>query len=220
MTDNRVNVRQLAYQFIQQNNPTGWFEELYAQANEDASLIPWADLTINPNLAKWLDSHQIQGKNKKALVIGCGLGDDAEALSQLGFDVAAFDISSTAITWCKKRFPDSRVDYCVADLFNLIFSWDNGFDFVLESYTLQALPAQVRKLAIANIVRLVAPQGKLLVICRGRDEEEKEGELPWPLTKQELSLFETLGLKKISFEDYFEEKTQLVRRFRTCYIKL
>ena len=53
-------VRELANQFIQQGNPTGWFEPLYSQAKGDTSQIPWADLIVNPNLSEWLEKNQIE----------------------------------------------------------------------------------------------------------------------------------------------------------------
>ena len=39
--------------------------------------------------------------NGKALIIGCGLGDDAIGLENIGFTVTAFDISQHCIDWCK-----------------------------------------------------------------------------------------------------------------------
>ncbi len=122
---NRLKVQELADKFIQENNPTGWFEELYSQAKGDSQQIPWADLTVNHNnLTESLKINQIQGK------------------------------------------------------------------------------------------------GILLIICRGREVEEEIKNLPYPLTKKELSFFEELGLNKITFEDYLESENQTVRRFRIQYSKV
>ncbi|WP_313934260.1 MULTISPECIES: hypothetical protein [Nostocaceae] len=41
------------------------------------------------------------------------MGDDAEAPAKLGFEVTAFDISPTAISWCQQWFPDSSVNYVI-----------------------------------------------------------------------------------------------------------
>ena len=76
----------------------------------------------------------MRGDGKKALVVGCGLGDDAQALSELGFKVTGFDIAPTAIAWCKKRFPESQVNYIVDDLLNPQVINQQKYDFVLESY--------------------------------------------------------------------------------------
>jgi ubiquinone/menaquinone biosynthesis C-methylase UbiE len=216
----RSKINQLVTQFLEQNNPTGWFEELYSQAKGDAALIPWADLVVNPNLADWLTQKNLQGKGKKALVVGCGLGDDAEALSNLGYQVTGFDISPSAISWCQQRFPNTLVNYVVADALKLEKTWSNQFDFILESYTLQALPESLRQQIMSNLANYLAPEGILLIICRGRNLEEDAGvSPPWRLTKEELSFLEQLGLQKLSFDDYSDLENPPVRRFRIQYLK-
>ena len=51
-------------------------------------------------------------------------------------------------------------------------AWSEGFDLVLEAYTLQVLPADLRPVAARQIADMVAPGGTLLVIARGRGEGE------------------------------------------------
>ena len=213
----RNQVEELAQKSYSRNDPTGWFEELYSTAKGDETAIPWADLTVNPNLASWIKGNNIKGEGKTALVVGCGLGDDAEALSDLGFEVTGFDVSQSAIAWSKKRFPDSQVNYVVDDLLNPKVISDRTFDFILESYTLQALPANVRSQGIESISKRIAPQGRLLVICRGRNPEQPATSLPFPLTKEELAYFQQLGLEEVKFEDYHDRESRQVRRFRIEY---
>jgi 2-polyprenyl-3-methyl-5-hydroxy-6-metoxy-1,4-benzoquinol methylase len=213
----RSKARQLAHDFIQRGDATGWFEALYTSAHENEHAISWADMTPNPNLVDWLKHHSPDGNGRKALVIGSGLGDDAEELANRGFDVVAFDIAPTAIAWCQKRFPDSRVHYVVADLFKVPAAWKASFDFVLEAYTLQVLPADLRAQAIPHIASCVALGGQLLVICRGRYPEENPGNMPWPLTRAELDLFLRVGLQQVQFEDYLDEEEPPTRRFRVEY---
>ena len=215
----RTRARQIAAKFIQQNDPTGWFEELYSQAQGNSQEIPWADLTVNPNLAQWLDANHIQGDEQTALVIGSGLGDDAEALSKIGFEVTGLDIAPSAIAWSQKRFPTSKVKYVVADALKFEKTWENKFNFILESYTLQSVPDYIRQQIMKNITKYLRPLGTLLVICRGREITEEVNDLPYPLTKEELILFEDLGLNKIIFEDYIDQENSLVRRFRIQYTK-
>ena len=110
--------------------PLRWFEELYAGANRNSNEIPWARMEPHPKMVEWIANQpDVQGK---ALVIGCGLGDDAEWLSVAGFEVTAFDISESSIQWCKERFPSTAVDYIVADLLNPPEAWFNAFDLVVE----------------------------------------------------------------------------------------
>lgn len=213
---NRATARDIAHKHLSAGDPLGWFEYLYAQAGEDTSIIPWADLTPNPNLIAWLD-RQATPVSGSALKVGCGLGDDAEELARRGFATTAFDISESAVTQSRARFPNSPVEYVVADLFCAPAEWRGRFDFVLESYTLQVLPPDLRSEAIRCIASFVAPGGTLLVIARGRETAEPQGKMPWPLTKGELSLFSTHGLKQMAFDDYVDNEDPPVRRFRVTY---
>ena len=152
-------------------------------------------------------------------MVGCGLGDDAEALSAAGYRVVAFDISPTAIEACRARFPASEVEYAVADLLSPPPAWSGRFDLVFESYTLQVLPRSARAAAIAALASLVSPRGRLLLICRARDREEPEGQLPWPLTREELAPLREQGLRELSLEDFFDRETPPVRRLRALFAR-
>jgi hypothetical protein len=88
---------------------------------------------------------------------------------------------------------------------------------VLESYTLQVLSADIRKKAITRVSSFVAHGGKLLVITRGRESSDPEGNMPWPLTHEEVEAFAHCSMKEVSFEDYFDQEKPPVRRFRTVY---
>jgi len=213
----RARARDIAQRHLASGDALGWFEALYARAAGNASIIPWADLMPNPNVIQWLDQHQVAGAGRKALKIGCGLGDDAEELARRGFSTTAFDISASAIAWCRRRYPGSPVAYVVEDLFRAPSEWQGTFDFVLESYTLQVLPPSLRRAAISYIAAFVASHGTLLVVSRGRESDEPQGDMPWPLTKEELTDFLRLGLKQVSFEDYLDDEEPPVRRFRVVY---
>lgn len=213
----RQKVKLLAAQSLSQSNPSGWFEVLYAEANEDYSQVPWAKLIIHPYLQDWLDAHAIQGEGRSALVIGCGLGDDAEALQERGFKVTAFDISPTAIAWCQKRFPNTSVTYVVADLLAVEPTWHRAFDFVVESRNIQALPLSVRSNSIKSVASLVAQGGTLLVITRSRDTDAEPEGPPWPLSDKELAQFQELGLIEIHRDIFFEGDDKAVKQLRIEY---
>jgi ubiquinone/menaquinone biosynthesis C-methylase UbiE len=215
----RATARELAQRHVAGGDPLGWFEVLYATSEGDSLSIPWADLSPNPNLVSWFEQQRAAGSGRRALKIGCGLGDDAEELSRRGFDTTAFDISSTAIRWCRRRFPGSSVGYVEADLLQPPDEWAQGFDLVLESYTLQVLPSELRSEAMRCVADFVAPGGTLLVIARGREPGEAEGAMPWPLTRQELGVFTEAGLTELQFEDYVDDESPPVRRFRVTYAR-
>jgi ubiquinone/menaquinone biosynthesis C-methylase UbiE len=214
--EHRATARDIAHQHLDKGDPLGWFEDLYSRAGEDTSVIPWADLEPNPNLVAWLTQHA-SAVSGLALKVGSGLGDDAEELARRGFTTTAFDISESAIAQSKKRFPQSPVSYAVADLLAAPKQWQGTFQFVLESYTLQVLPPDLRPDAMRCIASFVCPGGTLLVIARGREQGESEGKMPWPLTREELSLFQANGLTETSFEDYMDSEEPPVRRFRAAY---
>jgi SAM-dependent methyltransferase len=218
MADARAHVRQLAAEFAQKGNPLGWFEALYAEAGSDSSVIPWADMKPNPGLVEFWQKNPLETAGKRALVIGCGLGDDSEQLSMWGFQTTAFDISPTAIAATTKRYPHSKVVYAVADLFAPSASWTRAFDFVLEVFTVQAFQGDLRAKAVVKIAEFVAPGGELLVVTRGRAADEPEGQgPPWPLTREEIDGFLRAGLAEQSFEDYADPEPPWVRRFRALY---
>ncbi|HEX2913900.1 MAG TPA: class I SAM-dependent methyltransferase [Chloroflexia bacterium] len=213
----RLIAKQLARQYIAENNPTGWFEVVYARAGGDEKTISWADMEPNPFLLEWLEREKPSGTDQSALVVGCGLGDDAEALARLGFKVTAFDISPTAVEWCKRRFPDSKVNYAVADLLALPSEWAKSFDLVVEIYTLQVLPPDLRRQAMKALADCLSSEGLLLVICRGREEEDDPGSMPWPLSRQVLEEFQEEGLTELSFVDFMDKEEPPTRRFRAVY---
>lgn len=217
MTDPRLIARKLANDAMLAGRPLNWFEQLYSMASTEDVSIPWADREPNPNLIELFEKLSRVPFGKHAIKVGCGLGDDAEWLSRKGFDTTAFDISHTAIQECHRRFTNSRVHYIEIDLFNYPAKWKEAFDLVLESYTLQVLPQELRVEALTKIYELVAPGGYLLLITRARDESDPKGSMPWPLTKSEVDQFISLGLANIYFEDYSDRENPPVRRFRACY---
>ena len=212
--------QELANTYLERNDPTGWFEALYAEASGDVGKIPWADLAPNPNLVSLLNSFLPSYMVKETLLIGCGLGDDAEELARRGFDVTAFDISPEAIRWARRRHPDTKVGYQVADLFNLPEEWERAFTFVIESYTLQSLTPNLLEIGIEAVARTVEENGYLLVIARGREEQQIIEGPPWPLTQNEIYYFRDLGLRMIQFDDLMDNETPSVRRFRALFKRL
>lgn len=197
----RSLIRNLIIEYHGKKDFLGWFDQLYSKSGGDVDKIPWARLTPNVVLLEWLGRNGLRGDGRKALVVGCGLGDDAEELSRRGFKVTAFDISLSAVNWCKKRFPETAVDYQNHDLFKTPRSFRSGFDFVFESLTLQSLPATLRIKALETVSSFVSPGGRLLVITFGRDPSEDPGDIPWPLTHAELDRFLACGLTEVSFEE-------------------
>ena len=179
--------RQLAAAFVADGDVTGWFERLYAEGEAGTAVVPWVLGEPNESLVEWAAG--LDGTGRRALVVGCGTGEDAEYLAGLGFAVTGFDIAPTAIAAARERHPDSAVDYRVADLLNLPAAWSGAFNLVVEIYTVQPLFGEVRARALAALHGPVAPGGTLLLVSWATDADNPERDpamMPWPLTRAEL----------------------------------
>jgi len=198
----------LARQALQAGQPTAWFETLYREAAEGSAVVPWADLEPNPMLVEWLDRELVSPG--RTLEVGCGYGDNSAELARRGFDVLAFDVSQSAVARAEERFGD-RVDWHACHAARTPDTWGH-FALIVEIYTLQVLPPELRAEVAAHLATRLAPGGKLLIICRGRDDgSEPTDPLPWPLTRREI---EAIGLEVERFEDFMDDEDPPVRRFR------
>jgi SAM-dependent methyltransferase len=211
----RAFARQLAADSIAGGDDVGWFETLYAAAEQGTAAVPWADLAPNPRLVQALS--EVPGGGR-AIVTGCGLGDDAEHVASLGYTTVAFDVSPTAVAAARRRFPRSAVQYVTADLLSPPPSWAGAFDLVVEVFTLQVLTGPARRTAFARTAHLVAPGGRLLVIAGARGEDDDPGQMPWPLTRAEIGSFRAHGLTEDSVADFVDEEDRgPVRRWRAWF---
>jgi SAM-dependent methyltransferase len=174
-------------------DPTGWFEPLYAATAEAGTAPPWDRDDARPLVAQWLRANAGDGAARRAVVVGSGLGADAELVGALGFDTLGFDISPTAVEIARSRSSHANVAYATGDLLALPAAWVGAFDLVVESYTVQALPDPPRAAAIGGVASLVAPGGTLLVLAIAREPGEPADGPPWPLTRAEIASFATLG---------------------------
>lgn len=216
MKYSRNETLQLAKTYAEKGDPNGWFEDFYAGAKGDFKNVYWADLKANPFLLDWIKDKP--GLNtKKAVVIGCGLGDDAEALAEKGYQVTAFDISQSAIDMCVNRFPDTKVDYVIADLLNLQAEWERGFDLIYECNTIQILVGPERKQALEAIAGLASPGGDVLVSCRSRNPGQGLDVWPLALDREEIDGFKHAGLTEIHFLAYDDDQKPPVPHFFAVY---
>lgn len=189
----------------QTRDGTDWFEPLYAEASGDAGQVPWADEAPSPLLLGWLDQPGLEVADSDALVIGCGLGDDAAELARRGCRVTAFDIAGTAVAWARDRFGEQAfagtLSFEVADLLDLPDRFVASAGLVVEVRTVQSLPEDLRPAALRAIAATVAPGGVLvhigLVATNPRAAKLWEGP-PWALSPDELAVYEDAGLERVS----------------------
>ena len=103
---------------------TRWYED---KKNVD-EMLEW-----NPNLKIW--ENKVTGyfpAGAKILDIGCGLGREAFALSDMGYDVTGVDISKEVIAQVKKLAADKGYDIPLYDYDGKSLPFPDGsFDVVL-----------------------------------------------------------------------------------------
>jgi SAM-dependent methyltransferase len=194
------------------DEPTAWFEPLYVAATEGRAQIPW-DRGGDPHalLVDW-------ARRRRALVIGAGLGDDAEFIASLGFRTLAFDVAPTAVELARSRHPGSDVDYVVGNLLDPPPEWRGTFDLVFESLTVQSMPPAVHAQAIAAVSSMVAPGGTLLVIAT-QARAGSEGAPPWPLTRAEVESFASGDLRPVRIEEIPATDDPAIVRWRAEFRK-
>jgi SAM-dependent methyltransferase len=213
--------KDLATESLAAGDPTGWFEHLYAAAEEGEAVVPWDRGAPRLLLVQWSQGRGLEGEGRRALVVGCGFGDDAEYIAGLGFDTVAFDIAPSAVRAAQRRFPDSEVRFLVADLLDPPVTWRGAFDLVVESHTVQSLPDPPRRQAIAQVAHMVGPGGTLIVIAAARDEGD--GPVhgpPWPLTRDEIDAFATDDLQAVWIEALLDPADPDVHRWRAEFHRL
>ena len=197
------------------NQASAWFDDLYTEHKEQHENIPWARLEVNPLLKEYLQkTTQHQGK---ALVIGCGLGDDARAIEVAGYDVVAIDVSQKALELAQERFPESDINFEKQDIFDMPDNYHEYFDFVFEAFTIQSLPVEFRETMIKAVAQTVAAKGKLLLVAHKR--EHMFNGPPWPLEEKELSWFQN-DLTQLYYEIHSEASPLSNSRFNVLYQKI
>jgi SAM-dependent methyltransferase len=195
-------------------DPTGWFEALYAAAERGEAVVPWDRQAPQQLLVDWAAERGLDGTGRKAVVVGAGYGRDAEFIARFGYRTVAFDVSPTAIQAALRRFPGSPVRYAIADVLDPPAEWRGEFDLVVESITVQSLSPALHREAIAHIGRLVAPNGTLIVIAAARDDGEPVEGPPWPLTRAEVEAFADGDLRGVRIEQFSDAAEPGVRRWR------
>jgi SAM-dependent methyltransferase len=168
--------------------PTRWFDELWSEAESDRIDVPWdhddpADVVADHVRAAG------DGVGRRAVVVGAGLGADAEVLAENGWRTVAFDISPAAVRLATARRPGSEVDYRVADLLDLPAEMVGAFDLVVEVFTVQAMAPALRTRAQAGLRSLLAPGGTLLAVQFVRGDRPAEEGPPWLLDRTEMEAF-------------------------------
>ena len=186
---------QLVAQALADGDPAGWFEHFYRASAAGEVELPWKRDEPHRLLTLWAAKRGLDGSGRRAVVVGCGQGADAEYLARLGFQVIAFDVAETAVRLARERYPDSAVHYQAADVLHPPGQWRHAFDLVVEIATVQALPDPPQRQAMTNVGRMVRAGGTLFAVEAFRGERDSTPQLgPWALSRADISAFGNDGL--------------------------
>ncbi len=201
--------RPLVAEHLDAGRPSGWWEPVYATAVAQGRRLPWQEGTAHPWVVGWLEDPVHAPPGSRALVVGCGVGDDIVPLLERGYDVTAIDVSETAIAWSQHRVGArtgrevAAVRWLVADLLEVSAAEVGSFDLVVEVHTVPWLPGVVRDAAMAAIGGLVAPGGVALAITEVATSDAARGALegpPWAQAPSELTAYRAGGLVRLAVE--------------------
>ncbi len=114
--------------------------------------------------------------HSKILEIGCGEGQNAIYLTKKHFHVQAFDVSPSAIQWCKQQAVKHRIDeniFFVMDALHNDFS--ESYDFIYTVAVLHMLVTPEDRMQFLNFIyRNLNVNGKAFIIIMGDGVHEKE----------------------------------------------
>jgi len=147
---------------------------------------PWDRGVHTPVLDDVLRKQPLSFKGR-VLVPGCGIGHDARRLAEHGCEVIAVDIAPLAIERARWLDSGGRVDFRLANLFELPEELRGTFDLVWEHTCLCALDPPMRPKYITGVRSALRPGGTVAgVFYMNPDLDPGETGPPFGITLEEL----------------------------------
>jgi SAM-dependent methyltransferase len=133
--------------------------------------LPWNIKTYDKNLEYILNEYNF--KNMKVLELGCGLGYDANFLSEKKFKVTAIDISKKAIELAKSIHKNKSINFLCTDFNDL--KANEKFDLVYIRGTTIMYEASTKNNGIENILikigNILNKNGYFLFLCGNYNDD-------------------------------------------------
>jgi ubiquinone/menaquinone biosynthesis C-methylase UbiE len=98
----------------------------------------------------------------KVLEVGCGTGTNLHLYDSAGCDVFGIDLSPAMLEVARGKLGE-RADLRLADAADMPYA-DDSFDLVTAFLTLHEMPAATRMAVMAEMVRVVHREGRLVLI--------------------------------------------------------
>jgi len=174
-------------------NNTGMDISTVTAYNTSATAIADLHETLTPN-ALYVRLLEFFKPEAITLDVGCGSGRDTAWLRQNGFDASGIDASEGMLFEARKRHPGILFNY---DALPALQSIENStYTNILCSAVIMHLPMNAVALSALNLMRILIPQGNLVLSFRNSHQASKRenGKLYESLAPDWLvSVFELAG---------------------------
>lgn len=149
------------------------FNQIYGEQSPES--IPWNSLELPSAIHQLISDKIIAGC--KAIDIGCGLGNYARTLAQLGFEMTAIDFSEVAIDKAKilAKEEELNIEFHVTDFTKSIKLNESSFDFAYDYGLLHHIFPENRKVYVENVIHLLKSKAFYLSIAFSEDDAYFEG---------------------------------------------
>jgi len=137
--------------------------------------IPWNLETPPKVLVELIGSGSV--KPCKTIDLGCGAGNYALYLSNLGFDVTGVDISLSAIKIANENAKKKGIQcrFLVADVLGDLNEVNETFNFAIDWEVLHHIFPEKRKKYIENVYKILDPGGKYLSVSFNENDPQFGG---------------------------------------------
>lgn len=129
----------------------------YWNSRYDTRSTGWDLGQVSPPLSAYID--QLENKNLKILIPGCGNSYEAEYLLANGFtDVSLIDIAPSLVAQLQEKFRGNKnIKIILGDF----FEHQGSYDLILEQTFFCAIHPSLRKQYVTKMKSLLLPGGKL-----------------------------------------------------------
>jgi demethylmenaquinone methyltransferase/2-methoxy-6-polyprenyl-1,4-benzoquinol methylase len=137
-------------------------------------IAPFYDGLVGPFLRAVRKGISMEAKGdgcRRVLEVACGTGEQATMLARAGLDVTGVDLSGAMLEVARVKSPPA-VSYVLANAENLPFG-PEAFDCVSVSLSLHEMEYHARIGVAVEMLRVLAPRGKLIVFDYAAMEKTK-----------------------------------------------
>jgi len=149
----------------------------------DVGLSPWRVGRPQDAIIRLAENGLIGGD---VLELGCGAGDNALFLAEVGYDVCGVDVAARAIAeaQAKALARELTAEFVTADVLHMP-ALERRFDTVIDCGLFHTFTNESRALYRRSLAAVMRPGSSLFLLCVS-DEEESDWGGPRRITRREL----------------------------------